>query len=64
MLFWPSLIISEKVNCKSSLVVMEFLHGWSTLAAGFLVILLFSFEKRISINAAVFVQGLLAVTTH
>jgi hypothetical protein len=64
MLFWPSLIISEKVNRESSLALKELFRSLSTLAAGFLFLLLFSFGKRISINAAVFVRGLLAVTKH
>ena len=64
MLFWPSLIISGKVNRDSSVVSKEVFRGLSTLAAGFLFLLLFSFGKRISINAAVFVRGLLAVARH
>lgn len=64
MLFWPSLIISEKVNRESSIVVKEIFRSLSTLAAGFLFVLLFSFGKRISVVAAVFVRGLLAVANH
>jgi hypothetical protein len=64
MLLYPSLVISEKVNRESSVVSKEIFRSLSTLAAGFLFILVFSFGKRISIVAAVFVRGLLAVATH
>jgi hypothetical protein len=64
MLLYPSLIISEKVNRESSLALKELFRSLSTLGAGFLFLLLFSFGKRISINVAVFVRGLLAVTMH
>jgi hypothetical protein len=58
---WPSIILSEKVTRESSSTAKEIFRSLSTLAAGFLFILVFSFLKRVSIDAAVFVRGSIAV---
>ncbi len=58
---WPSIILSEKVNRESGNTAKEVFRSLSTLAAGFLFFLVFSFLKRISMNVAVFVRGSIAV---
>jgi hypothetical protein len=60
MFVWPSIMLSENINRESSAAVKEAFRTSSTLAAGLLFVLVFSFLKRISINAAVLVRGSIA----
>jgi hypothetical protein len=61
MIVWPSLMLKENVNSQSDPAIKEAFRSLSTLAAGFLFLLVFSFLKRISKDFAVFVQGLVVV---
>ncbi len=57
MIVWPILMLKECGTAQK-----EVFRSLSTLAAGFLFLLVFSFLKRISKDFAVFVQGLIAVS--
>jgi hypothetical protein len=61
MLVWPMLMITEAVERESSAAIKEAFRSSSTLAAGFLFLLVFSLLKRIFFNFAVFVRGFIIV---
>lgn len=61
MLVWPILMSTEIINRESSTAVKEAFRSSSTLAAGFLFLLVFSLLKRIFFNFAVFVRGFIIV---
>jgi hypothetical protein len=61
MLVWPSLILQKVVTQDSESSTKEAFRSLSTVATGFLYLLVFSFLKRISKDFAIFVRGLAVV---
>jgi hypothetical protein len=61
MFIWPTLMFIEIVNSDSNVATKEVFRSFSTLAAGFLFLLLSSSGKRISKDFAIFVRGLFVI---
>jgi ankyrin repeat protein len=61
MLIWPILMLTQAVSRESGKATKEVFRSLSTLSAGFLFLLVFSFLKRALISFAVFVRGFVAV---
>ena len=61
MLIWPIRMLTQAVSRESGKAAKEVFRSLSTLSAGFLFLLVFSFLKRALISFAVFVRGFDAV---